>query len=204
MYSRYAAKNSLKTEVLYAEYGKASLLVTGIHASDLFKHEKGKHIVQRYPPTENKGRRHTSIVCVAVLPLPATSTFTLNEVDLDIQTKRGSGPGGQHRNKTESCVSIVHKPTGMKVTIDSRDQHANKREAKRILAVRVKEQEEQKSHFKTSNAKREQMDGGGRGNKTRTYNFIDSRVTDHILGTKTSRIDKVMKGQLELLWPLNT
>jgi peptide chain release factor 1 len=199
MYSRYAAKSGLKTEILYAEYGKASLLITGTNATSLFKHEKGKHIVQRYPPTENKGRRHTSVVCVAVLPLPENNTLTLNESDLDIQTKRGSGPGGQHRNKTESCVSILHKPTGIRVTIDSRDQHANKKEAKRILAARVKELGEHESHLKHSTAKRQQMDGGGRSNKTRTYNFIDSRVTDHILGTKTSKIDKIMKGHLELI-----
>ena len=200
MYTRYASSNGLKTEILYQEYGKANLMVEGRNAPNLFKHESGKHVVQRCPPTENKGRRHTSMVCVAVLPLVVESQFSLRESDIEVQTKRGSGPGGQHKNKTESCVRMVHKPTGVTATIDSRDQHANKKEARRVLESRVRALHENGIHDSISSNKRQQMDGGGRGNKVRTYNFIESRVTDHRLETKTTKIDKIMKGQLELLW----
>lgn len=200
MYSRYAARNGLKTEVLHKDYGKASLSVMGSNAISLFKHEAGKHVIQRCPPTENKGRRHTSMVCVAVLPVIPDRDFTLTERDIEIKTKRGSGPGGQHRNKTESCVTIKHKPTGITATVDSRDQHANKRKALQILESRVHALLDGNRQQAVSSRKREQVDGGGRGNKVRTYNFINNRVTDHRLETKTSKIDKVMKGHLDLLW----
>lgn len=200
MYVRYAHIKGFKTEILYAEYGKASLAIEGQNANQAFENESGKHVVQRCPPTENKGRRHTSMICVAVLPLIAEATYNLQDTDIVIETKRGSGPGGQHKNKTESCVKMRHIPTGITATIDSRDQQANKKEARKLLESRVRLLYKDNEHAEFSDNKRRQMDGGGRGNKIRTYNFIESRVTDHRLGTKTGKIDKVMKGQLELLW----
>lgn len=172
----------------------------GANASILFKHESGKHIVQRCPPTENKGRRHTSVITVAVLPIIEEQNYRLQDGDIRIITKRGSGPGGQHRNKTESCVVMTHIPTGITVTIDSRDQHANKKEARRILESRVSIYKASNIHSQLSSTKKNQVDGGSRSNKTRTYNFIDNRVVDHNLGTKTTQIDKIMKGHFELIY----
>lgn len=171
-------------------------------ARKLFCNESGKHVVQRYPPTEHRGRRHTSVVAVAILPIAdeRESSYILNDTELEITTKRGGGPGGQARNKTESCVRIRHIPTGLTVVIDSRDQAANKKKARQILASRVLEQLQSKLSDNRSREKREQFDGGGRGNKVRTYNFIESRVTDHRLGTKSTQIQRIMKGDLDLLW----
>jgi peptide chain release factor 1 len=141
------------------------------------------------------------VVAVAVLDVRIESSEEpLKDNELEITTKRGSGPGGQARNKTESCVRIRHIPTGLTVVIDSRDQAANKKKARQILASRVSEQLRSKLSDNHSREKREQFDGGGRGNKTRTYNFIDGRVIDHRLDTKTTQIQRVMKGDFDLLW----
>jgi peptide chain release factor 1 len=174
--------------------------VLGNKAAKLFKHETGKHVVQRCPPTENKGRRHTSTITVSILPILSSSSFTLKEQDIETKTQRGHGPGGQHQNTTDSAVRMVHKPTDTVVFINGRDQHSNKRLARQILEARVAEKIRGRQNRERSENKREQVDGGGRGNKTRTYNFLDSRVVDHILGTRTSKIKQVMKGRFDLLW----
>jgi len=176
--------------------------VCGGSARRLFRNEPGKHVVQRYPPTEHRGRRHTSIVAVAVLPITDGRELSgvLKDADLEITTKRGGGPGGQARNKTESCVRIRHIPTGLTVVIDSRDQAANKKKARQILEARVAQQKQEVISSTLAHAKREQFDGGGRGNKVRTYNFIENRVTDHRTGAKSTQIRRVMKGDLDLLW----
>lgn len=199
MYLRFAARNGCQPDILYSERGKASLRIDGPRAPALFANESGKHVVQRVPPTERNGRRHTSMVCVSVLPVAREAEFTLRDSDIDVETKRGSGPGGQHRNKTESCVRMRHRPTGVTATVDSRDQHSNRREARRVLESRVREMHAAQASGAASEAKRAQMGGGTRGDKIRTYNFIESRVADHRLGTKTTQIEKVMKGQLELI-----
>lgn len=183
----------------YKEHGKVGFTVSGKNALDKFRDESGKHVVQRCPPTENKGRRHTSTVAVSVLPIVAESDFSLNDKDIETTTQRGHGPGGQHQNKTDSAVRMVHKPTGTTVFINGKDQHSNRREARRILESRIAESQRQAQHNKRAKAKREQIDGGGRGNKIRTYNFINSRAVDHRTGIKTSKLKKVMKGQFDLL-----
>lgn len=166
-----------------------------------FQHEAGKHCCQRVPETESKGRRHTSLISVAVLPIRQEKYEALKEADLDITMMRGTGPGGQHRNTTESCVRIVHKPTGLKAVVDKRDQSVSKREALEILTARVHEHYKLENDAEYAEKKRAQMGGGNRGDKIRTYNFIDSRVTDHRTGKKTGNIKGVMKGNLSLILP---
>jgi len=134
------------------------------------------------------------------LPLPPEHDLKpIPDSELEVKTQGGHGPGGQHQNNTDSAVRMTHKPTGLQVFINGRDQHSNRREAKRILTARVNElrqADEQESY----NAKRKaQWGGGGRTGKIRTYNFIKSRVTDHRLNKKTRQIDKVMKGRFDLL-----
>jgi peptide chain release factor 1 len=200
-YVRYASRNGLSLEGEEWEKGKVSLLFTGHGALRVFLPEAGKHCVQRVPPTEKKGRRQTSIVTVAVtVPASEAVASKLNLNEVQITTKRGSGPGGQHRNKTESCVVARHVPTGLTATIDGRDQHANKRLALRVLAARVQEANSDISQKQSADAKRAQVGTGGRGDKIRTYNFIDCRAVDHRTGVKTGKVDDVIgKGKFELL-----
>lgn len=200
-YIKYAQNNGLRLENDQWENGKVSLVFAGSGAHRLFAMEAGRHCVQRVPPTEKKGRRQTSIVTVAVtVPAADAVASKLNMAEVTITTKRGSGPGGQHRNKTESCVVARHVPTGLTATIDGRDQHANKRLALRVLAARVQEQTSNNLRIDAAKAKREQVGSGGRGEKIRTYNFIDSRAVDHRTGVRTGKVDDVIgKGKFELL-----
>lgn len=194
----------LKTELLTEDHGIFTLKITG--KVPIYKHflnEPGKHVVQRIPPTETQGRRHTSLVTVTVLPLLSEQKNSLNMRDVEIRTQKGHGPGGQHQNKTESAVRAVHVPTGITVFINGRDQYNNKKDALQILAARVKELERAKSDELQRTAVKQQVDSSGRGNKIRTYNFIDSRVTDHRLGIKTSNIKDIMKGKLAIFYKMN-
>lgn len=166
-----------------------------------FQHEPGKHCVQRIPPTERRGRKQTSMVSVAILPLPEESSVKrLPDSEVVISYTTGTGPGGQHKNNTASCVRAVHKPTGLTAVIDGRDQHHNKRTALRILAARVQEHRQAKLDGDYGAKRREQHGGGGRGAKVRSWNFMENRIVDHRLGTKTSNVKEVMKGRLDLLF----
>lgn len=133
------------------------------------------------------------------MPVPQETSFVLKPQELLIQTTKGTGPGGQHRNKTESAVRARHLPTGIEVFIDGRDQHQNKKKALKILASRVSDFYQQQKDREYNNVKKSQLGGGGRSNKVRTYNFTKSRVVDHVLNTKTTQIDRVMKGEFELI-----
>lgn len=200
-YIKYAQRNGLQLENDQWENGKVSLVFKGSNAVALFSAEAGKHTVQRVPPTEKKGRHQTSVVTVAVtVPLPERTASTLDMSEVTIMTKRGSGPGGQHRNKTESCVVARHDPSGASVTIDGREQHANKRLALRLLAAKLEKVKQDKAHATSACAKRAQVGTGGRGDKIRTYNFIDGRAVDHRTGKKTGLVnDVISKGKFELL-----
>ena len=136
---------------------------------------------------------------VSVLVLHEERNFALNENDIEVKTQRGHGPGGQHQNTTDSAVRMTHKPTGVSVFINGRDQHSNRKEARRVIESRVAALFEEKEHAALADAKRTQVDGGGRGNKIRTYNFIQSRVVDHRTGKRTGKIKDVMKGNFDLL-----
>lgn len=200
MYVRYAQSKGLKCELIDSSEGHAILQVIGKNAWAFFQHEPGGHVVQRVPPTESKGRRHTSQLSVAILPVKDRSEYpSLKREDLTIEAVRGQGPGGQHRNMTASAVRMVHNPTKLQVWIDGRSQSQNKQEALRILTARVHEHLKSKRDGDYNRHRKQQLGNGGRGGKTRTYNFIESRVTDHNLGHKTRRIKEVMKGRLDLV-----
>lgn len=199
-YVRYATSLKFHCEILTEEDGHAILKVTGTGVWKAFKNEGGKHCVQRVPPTERSGRRQTSMISVAVLPLPpVVKGDELPEHELDIIFQCGHGPGGQHQNKTASAVRMKHKPTGMVVFINGRDQHSNKREALQILTARVNAQKNKQTWDEYNKVRKEQMGGGGRGNKVRTYNFIRGEIVDHRLNRSTKDVKSFMKGDFKTL-----
>lgn len=191
---------SIKVELLSEDTGSVVAKFKG-SAVKIFLEEAGQHCIQRVPPTERNGRRQTSYVMVAVLPLPpANEIKLLPESELTITTMRGTGPGGQHRNNTESCVRAVHTATGLSAVVDGRDQRSNKREAIKILSVRVATLLNSKTQGDYDAMRREQMGDGSRGSKIRTYNFADKRAVDHRTNKKTKAVDLVIgKGKFELL-----
>lgn len=197
-YMKYAERLRLSSELLGSSPGHVIAKFSGSGVWKAFQHEPGKHCVQRCPPTEKSGRRHTSVVSVAVLPLPQKLDFqTLAAEEVEVKTQGGSGPGGQHQNKTASAVRMTHKATGLQVFINGRDQHRNRREALRILTAKVYEHLQGQHDAEYGTERKSQMKGGGRGDKIRTYNFIERRVVDHRLGKKTKQIKQIMKGELE-------
>jgi peptide chain release factor 1 len=192
----------LKSELLESETGHIVARFYGKGVGLAFQYEGCQHCCQRIPPTESKGRKQTSYVKVAVLPIrDGKSCKSLNEQDLEIITQRGHGKGGQHQNMTDSAVRMKHKPTGITVFINGKDQHANKREALRILTARVNDELLAKEDAKYGQLKKALVGDGNRGSKGRTYNFLESRCVDHRFGLKTSNVKSVMKGDFKLIQP---
>lgn len=185
-----------------SEQGHVTLQISGEGAGKIFAGETGKHVVQRIPPTESNGRKQTSVVSVAVLPLPPEKNYRpLPENELEIITQCGKqGAGGQHANKTASAVRAKHLPTGLNVFINGRCQKQNRKDAIKILTAKVNEQKNSGLQAGYNHMRRQSLGDGGRGSKKRTYNFMDSRVTDHATGKKTHKIEDVMrKGNLDLI-----
>ena len=183
-YARYAKSLNLKMELLQSSFGHITAQVNGQGAGRAFARENGQHVVQRVPPNEHGGRRHTSVISVGVLSLPPVNMQkSLPESELDITCALGTGPGGQHRQKTASCVRAKHKPTGLQVVIDGRDQHQNRKVAIRILTAKVNEFYINKEKSVYDAERRQKMGDGGRGQKVRTYNFIRGKIVDHTLNT---------------------
>lgn len=150
------------------------------------------------PPTESKGRRHTSMISVAVID-QVEKDFKIKESDLEVKTQRGHGKGGQHQNTTDSAVRMKHIPTGISVFINGRDQLSNKKEARQILEHRVSEHYKSIERNKLDQNRQSQHDGGTRSNKIRTYNFIDDRATDHRSNVKVNDIRRIFRGRFDLL-----
>ena len=149
-----------------------------------FQGEAGKHCVQRIPPTERYGRVHTSTISVAVLPLISEQEFSLDEKDLEMHIARGSGKGGQKRNKTSTAVRLVHNPTGLSAYIDSCSQHQNKKEARRILESKVRAFYEGQRSGAHDDNRLGQLGDRARSGKIRTYNFVRNNCVDHVLKEK--------------------
>jgi len=203
MYTMFAEVNRWKTEVLSVndtELGgikEICFLINGSGAYSRLKFESGVHRVQRVPDTETQGRIHTSAVTVAVLPEAEDVDIDINPNDLHIETCRSSGAGGQHVNKTDSAIRIVHIPSGMVVECqDERSQHKNKDRALKILRTRLLDAERQKQTDEIAAARKGQVGSGDRSERIRTYNFPQGRVTDHRIGLTLYKIDAVMNGDL--------
>lgn len=174
--------------------------ITGAGAGKAFQHEPGKHVCQRIPETESKGRKQTSTISVAILPLKKDISEEIPDSDLKIEAVNLGGKGGQHQNRTLSGCRITHLPTGMKAVINGRDYHSNEREARSVIAARVNEKKKSEADADYAAYRSEQMQGGTRSGKLRTYNFMEGRVVDHRLGTKTGNVKAIMKGEFGKLF----
>lgn len=204
MYSMYAETHGFKTEVVNANetelggYKEVSFMVEGEGAYSRLKFESGTHRVQRVPETETQGRIHTSAVTVAVLPEAEDVEVEINPADLQIDTFRASGAGGQHINKTESAIRITHIPTGTIVECqDERSQHKNKDKAMRLLRSRIYEKLMSEQNEKIASDRRSQVGSGDRSERIRTYNYPQGRVTDHRIGLTLYKIEQILNGDLD-------
>ena len=206
MYTMYADSVGWKTEVMYVNptqlggYKEISFLLSGENVYGRFKFESGVHRVQRIPVTESNGKIQTSTVTVAVLPEAEEVDVAINPADLQIDTFRSSGAGGQHINKTESAIRITHLPTGIVVECqDERSQYKNKDKAMKVLRSRLLEREIEKQQSERAGARRLQVGTGDRSERIRTYNYPQGRVTDHRIGLTLYKIDSILNGGLDEL-----
>lgn len=206
MYSMYGDTKGFKTEGLSANatelggYKEISFMISGEGAYSRLKFESGVHRVQRVPETESMGRIHTSTVTVAVLPEAQEVDVEINPSDLQIDTFRSSGAGGQHVNKTESAIRITHIPTGTVVECqDERSQYKNKDRAMKILRSRILEAERRKQSEAIAGERRAQVGTGDRRERIRTYNYPQGRVTDHRIGLTLYRLEAILNGDLDEL-----
>jgi peptide chain release factor 1 len=204
MYKGYAARNGWKLEVLGSQpsdlggFSDITFTLAGDQVWSRMKHEGGPHRVQRVPVTESQGRVHTSSATVTVLPEADEIEVDLDPNDLQIDVYRSSGPGGQSVNTTDSAVRVTHKPTGIVVAMqDQKSQIQNRAKALTILRARLLQREHERQSAELSTARRDQVGGGGRSEKIRTYNFKENRVTDHRIGLTLYKLDKVLAGELD-------
>ncbi len=206
MYNMYAESKRWKTDLLNLnETGiggmkEVSFIIEGDGAYSRLKFESGVHRVQRVPETEASGRIHTSTVTVAVLPEAEEVEVDINPADLQIDTYRSGGAGGQHVNKTESAIRITHMPTGLVVECqDERSQHKNKEKAMKILRSRLYEQLQSEQSEEIAKNRKLQVGTGDRSERIRTYNYPQSRVTDHRIGLTLYKLDQILDGDLDEL-----
>jgi peptide chain release factor 1 len=204
MYRGFAQRRGWAFEVMESrpsELGglaEAVVRLAGEGVWERMKFEAGPHRVQRVPVTESQGRIHTSSATVAVLPEADELEVRIDPNDLEIDVFRSSGPGGQSVNTTDSAVRITHRPTGLVVSMqDQKSQLQNKAKALAVLRARLLRAEQDRAATAAGAAKKAQIGGGGRGEKIRTYNFKENRVTDHRIGFTTYNLDRVLAGDLE-------
>jgi peptide chain release factor 1 len=204
MYTRFAERQRYQVEIVSANeseiggYREVIARISGQGAYSKFKFESGTHRVQRVPETEAQGRIHTSACTVAILPeADPVKDITINPSDLRIDTFRASGAGGQHINKTDSAVRIVHIPTGVVVECqDGRSQHQNKARAMEVLASRLLEREREAAHAKEAGLRKSLVGSGDRSERIRTYNFPQGRMTDHRINLTLYKLDMIMDGDI--------
>jgi len=204
MLTRYADRRGFKTEVLSTSENEAGgfkeivFAVKGEGAYSVFKFEGGTHRVQRVPETESQGRIHTSTATIAVMPEVDEVEVEIQDNDLRIDVMRSTGPGGQSVNTTDSAVRVTHLPTGLVVAMqDEKSQLQNRQKALRVLRARLYELEREKQQAELAATRRSQIGSGERAEKIRTYNFPESRVTDHRVKFTAHRLEQVLQGQLD-------
>ena len=204
LYIKYAEKNRWKTEdidISVTELGglkEAIFSITGKGVYSKLKFESGVHRVQRVPETESQGRVHTSTCTVAVLPEATDVEIKIEEKDLKVDTLRSSGAGGQHVNKTESCIRLTHLPTGIVVLCqDERSQTKNREKAMKVLKSRLYDFYQSQADKEYSDNRRSQVGTGDRSERIRTYNFPQGRVTDHRIGLTLYSLDNFMLGEID-------
>lgn len=204
MYSMYAEKNGWRIELAdlneteMGGFKEVSFMIEGEGAYSKLKYESGVHRVQRVPETEAQGRVHTSTATVAVLPEAEEVDVHIDPKDLQIDTFRSSGAGGQHINKTSSAIRITHLPTGMVVECqDERSQLKNKEKAMRVLRARMLDKEIEKANAQVAMERKSQVGTGDRSERIRTYNYPQNRLTDHRIGLTLYKLEDVLNGDLD-------
>lgn len=207
MYTRYARTQGWKVEGIEFSPGEAGgfkevvFSVAGDGVYQQLRYESGGHRVQRVPKTETQGRIHTSAATVAVLPEPDEVDVEINPADLEVETMRAGGAGGQHVNKTESAIRLWYKkgtPDEIEVKCqDGRSQHKNKEQAMRVLRSRIYETQIEKQHRARAEARKGQIGSGGRNDRIRTYNFPQNRLTDHRINLTLHSLDTVIMGEID-------
>lgn len=204
MYTRYAETHGFKVEIMdesptgVGGYKEVIGMIRGQGAFSRFKYESGVHRVQRVPVTEAAGRIHTSTTTVAIMPEIDEVEITIDEKDLEITAEFSAGPGGQHMQKNQTAARVIHKPTGLMVKIQNqRSLSQNKLVAIAIIQARLQEMEEEKQMSEVSADRKNQIGSGARSEKIRTYNYPQSRVTDHRIGLTSYNLAAVMDGDLD-------